>query len=281
MSDQVYRTEQIKEDLYVITETESVHCYLILGTEAAVLFDTGYGYESLEPYVREITDLPLSVVLSHGDPDHGLGSSWFSEVYLHELDCGKLIRNDTRQMRKKALEYRLAKMPELKGKIEEERYMSRTLRKTRFRFLQEGDILELGGRNLEVIHTPGHSYGHIMLLDRKNKLLFSGDQVTAHNVWYFFSEDQQAPFIMAQRSMEKLLREKENIREIYAAHDRYPISIEYIYDQLECMRHEIKENYGKDQPFHSFMGDGFQHRYKTVNMIYSMDRLNSELESDT
>ncbi len=280
MCGQVYRTEQISKDLYVITETESVNCYLILGTEAAVLFDTGYGYESLEPYVREITDLPLLVVLSHGDPDHGLGSSWFPEVYLHELDCGKLIRNDTRQMRKKALEYRLNKMPQLKGKIEEERYLSQTLQQTRFHFLEEGDNLELGSRRLEVIHTPGHSYGHIMLLDRKNRLLFSGDQVTAHNVWYFFSEDQQAPFIMAQRSMKKLLKEKEDIREIYAGHDKYPISIEYIYDQLECLQYEIKENYEKDCPFHSFMGDGFQHSYKTVNMIYSMDRLNKELETD-
>lgn len=281
MSDQVYRTEKISEDLYVITETESVHCYLILGDRAAILFDTGYGYESLEPYVRAITNLPLSVVLSHGDPDHGLGSSWFPEVYLHELDCGKLLRNDTREMRRKALDYRLAKMPELRGKIRGEQYLNRTLGKTGFRFLKEGDRLELGGKDLEVIHTPGHSYGHIMLLDWANKRLFSGDQVTAHNVWYFFSEDEQAPFIMARRSMEKLWKEKADIRDIYAAHGRYPISTDYIDDQLECLRREIKENFKEDQPFCSFMGNGLQHRYKTVNMIYSMDRLKKELENGT
>lgn len=280
MSVQVYKTEKISEDLYVITETESVHCYVILGTKRAVLFDTGYGYESLEPYVRAITDLPLSVVLSHGDPDHGLGCSWFSEIYLHELDCGKLLRNDTREMRKKALDYRLAKMPELKEQINEEKYLEQTLTSTRFHFLEEGNSLKLGDKELEVIHTPGHSYGHIMLLDRKNKRLFSGDQVTAHNVWYFFSEDQQAPFIMAERSMRKLLKEKEDIRDIYAAHDIYPISIEYICDELECMQNEIKKNYQTDKPFHSFMGDGFQHHYKTVNMIYSMDRLKKELENE-
>lgn len=48
MSIRVYETKKIADDLYVITETESVHCYVILGTTAAVLFDTGYGYESLE-----------------------------------------------------------------------------------------------------------------------------------------------------------------------------------------------------------------------------------------
>lgn len=279
MSIRVYETKKIADDLYVITETESVHCYVILGTTAAVLFDTGYGYESLEPYVREVTDLPLSVVLSHGDPDHGLGSSWFSEIYLHELDCGKLLRNDTEEMRKKALDYRLAKMPALKGRIDEASYLKQTLRSTKFHFLKESDRLELGDKTLEIIHTPGHSYGHIMLLDRKNKRLFSGDQVTAHNVWYFFSEDWQAPFVMAERSIKKLLKEKEDIKDIYAAHDIYPISMEYIFDELECMRYEIKKNHEADQPFHSFMGDGFQHRYKTVNLIYSMERLKKELEN--
>jgi glyoxylase-like metal-dependent hydrolase (beta-lactamase superfamily II) len=278
MNELIYKTEKISDDLYVITETQSTHCYVIIGNKKVVVFDTGYGYESIEPYIREITDLPIMVVLSHGDPDHGLGASWFSDVYLHELDCGKLIRNDTIEMRQSALDYRLTKIPELKGVIAEEEYLECSLSNVKFHFLEEKDEIDIGGNMLEVIHTPGHSYGHIMLLDRANGRLFSGDQVTAHNVWYFFPEDEQAPFIMAKRSMKKLIKEQNFIREIYPAHDIYPIGIEYITDELECMEREIKENYKDDKPFHSFMGDGFQHRYKTVNLIYSKERLENELE---
>lgn len=92
---------KISDQLYVITETESVHCYLVIGSDKAMLFDIGYGYENIMPLVRTITDLPVMLVLSHGDPDHGLGSKWFDEVWIHPLDWGKLLWNDTTEMRKK------------------------------------------------------------------------------------------------------------------------------------------------------------------------------------
>ena len=112
--------EKISDQLYVITETESVHCYLVIGSDKAMLFDIGYGYENIMPLVRTITDLPVMLVLSHGDPDHGLGSKWFDEVWIHPLDWGKLLWNDTTEMRKKAMDYRVNKMPWTKELIPEE-----------------------------------------------------------------------------------------------------------------------------------------------------------------
>ena len=41
----------------------------------------------------------------------------------------------------------------------------------------DGDVLEIGGRRLEVIETPGHTGGHICLADREARLLFTGDHV--------------------------------------------------------------------------------------------------------
>lgn len=87
------KVKKLSDDLYVITETDSVHCYLIIGSEKAVVFDIGYGYEDIKPLIREITDLPIMLVLSHGDPDHGLGSSHFDEIWIHELDYGMIIQN--------------------------------------------------------------------------------------------------------------------------------------------------------------------------------------------
>lgn len=43
--------------------------------------------------------------------------------------------------------------------------------------MADGDVFDLGGRRLEVIHTPGHSPGSICLLDKENRLLFTGDTV--------------------------------------------------------------------------------------------------------
>jgi hydroxyacylglutathione hydrolase len=50
------------------------------------------------------------------------------------------------------------------------------------RVLSDGDIVDLGGVTLEVIHTPGHTAGSICLFEPESKSLFSGDTVFADSV---------------------------------------------------------------------------------------------------
>lgn len=71
-------------------------------------------------------------------------------------------------------------------------------------FVKDGEMFDLGGKTLEVIFTPGHSYGHIMLLDREKKRLFSGDMICDYVIIYFFESDRNAPFFMALDSWKKI-----------------------------------------------------------------------------
>lgn len=267
-------TTKIADDLYEITETGSIHCYVILGTERALVFDIGYGYEDIHALIREITDLPIMLVVSHGDPDHALGARWFSDVWLHPLDMGKMLMNDNEKMKCSSIDYRVGKLPELKDEFDIDSFIGRSFADTTPHFLVNGEIIDLGGTKLEVIHTPGHSYGHIMLLDSERGRLFSGDQVTKHNVWYFMSSDMQAPFSQSVSSMKRLLPRREEIRDIYPAHDIYPLTFEAITDQIECFEDDLPLTYGNDEAFHSFIGeDGWRHFYKSVEIIYSDERL--------
>jgi glyoxylase-like metal-dependent hydrolase (beta-lactamase superfamily II) len=43
--------------------------------------------------------------------------------------------------------------------------------------LEHGDVIDLGDRQFETIHTPGHSPGSIALWEKKTGILFSGDAV--------------------------------------------------------------------------------------------------------
>ncbi|TIT32768.1 MAG: MBL fold metallo-hydrolase, partial [Mesorhizobium sp.] len=43
------------------------------------------------------------------------------------------------------------------------------------RLLEGGDVVDLGDRAFEVIHTPGHSPGGIALFEKKTGILLSGD----------------------------------------------------------------------------------------------------------
>lgn len=271
-------TTKIADDLYEITETGSIHCYVVLGTERALVFDIGYGYEDIHDLIRAITDLPIMLVVSHGDPDHALGSRWFSDVWVHPLDLGKMLMNDTETMKRSSIEYRVGKLPELRDEFDIDAFINRSFEDTTPHFLMDGDVIDLGGTKLEVIHTPGHSYGHIMLLDVEKGRLFSGDQVTKHNVWYFMSADQQAPFAQSVASMKRLLLRREEIREIYPAHDVYPLTSDVIVEQIECFEQDLPHTYQHDVPFYSFIGeDGWRHQYKSVELIYSDERLSEWL----
>jgi glyoxylase-like metal-dependent hydrolase (beta-lactamase superfamily II) len=50
--------------------------------------------------------------------------------------------------------------------------------------VEEGDVVSMGGYRFEVLHTPGHSPGHISLFDRETGILFGGDLVGDVVAWY-------------------------------------------------------------------------------------------------
>jgi glyoxylase-like metal-dependent hydrolase (beta-lactamase superfamily II) len=43
------------------------------------------------------------------------------------------------------------------------------------KFIAEGDVIDVGGRRLEILETPGHAPDSICLIDRENRILFTGD----------------------------------------------------------------------------------------------------------
>ena len=279
ISTAVNKVKKVDNHFYIITEAKSVNCYLIIGETKAILFDFGYGYENVVEIIRKITDLPIIPIASHGDPDHALGCSRFDEVYIHQLDYGKLLTNDTAEIREWTLKYRLKKEPQLVGEIDEKDFMSQSIfPRVKPHLLADGDTIDIGGNVIEVIHTSGHSYGHVMLVDRKNRRLFSGDQITLHNVWYFIEGDQQAPFAQAVTSLKRVLELETEIDNIYPAHNVTPIDFANVYDQIDCFENEIGQTYKNDEIFKAFIGpNGYQHFYKTFNLIYSDERLGEYL----
>lgn len=278
LSTAVNKTRKLADDLYVIVETGSVNQYLILGEHAALLVDQGYGYEDILPIIRSITNLPVTAVATHGDPDHALGLCRWEDACIHELDYGKLLHNDTAAMRQSALVYRLKKMPELSGAIDEADYLACHMTR-RPRLLREGDTFDLGGTVLHVLHIPGHSYGHVALWDKDKKRLFTGDMVSWHNVWYQLSTDEQAPFSVALTSYRRLQRmaQRGEVEQIFSAHGVTPTDTAILDELVDCFTWELAQNYRNDLPFHTafspYKGKSWQHLYKHVILIYNDDRL--------
>jgi len=170
----VYR---LAEDTYAIYEPnqfEEAICYLVLGTERGVLIDAGTGIGNVRQVVQELTDLPVSVVLTHEHYDHIGGAYRFNEI-AHVDDSTALARlaqgRDNASLQQYVTDEYLWKP--LPAGFNPNTWTIPPIEPTQL--LTDGDTIDLGGRLLEVITTPGHSPGSICLLDRANRLLWTGD----------------------------------------------------------------------------------------------------------
>jgi glyoxylase-like metal-dependent hydrolase (beta-lactamase superfamily II) len=126
--------------------------YLVEGNNKAVLIDAGTKITDLDKIVASITAKPVMLVATHVHPDHtGASIDYFPEIYINPADTVLIP-----QM-----------MPNYKGKVE---------------YLKDGEIIDLGGRKLQVVFTPAHTPGSTTFIDKDAGYGFSGDSFGSGNL---------------------------------------------------------------------------------------------------
>lgn len=61
------------------------------------------------------------------------------------------------------------------------------------KLLQDHDVIDIGNRNIQILHTPGHSPGHMCFWEKDTGFLFTGDLVYKDTLFaYFPSTDPEA-----------------------------------------------------------------------------------------
>lgn len=172
--------EEIAENVYWINEFEGTNCYLIVGSEKALLIDSGTGFCDLRKCVENITDKPVILALTHGHVDHFGGAGQFKQAYLHPLDMS-FINNfqKTRLMRKLFL---------LQSNAHPLGFKTSDVFKPEFRTeyikMEDGFVFELGGKTVRAHHSPGHSVGSVSFVDETDKIVFCGDNM-CDALWMF------------------------------------------------------------------------------------------------
>ena len=151
---------------------EEVISYLVVGQARAALIDTGFAIGDQQAEVRKLTTLPILVVNTHAHSDHRGENYKYADIAIHAREAADLEKLLTPEyMARMAAPHMFTRpLPPGFWPSQWQIFPSKATR-----ILNEGDRIELGGRTLEVIHTPGHSPGSISLLDRAQRLLFSGD----------------------------------------------------------------------------------------------------------
>ena len=171
---EVYRIIDGVFAIYEPGQFEEVISFLITGQGRALLFDTGLGIGDMRSVVDNLTDLEVIVLNSHTHYDHIGGNYQFESVYAM----------NTEFTRKRALEGRphdtVAEFvgegwiwKSLPDEFNKGEYHSHPFAISQF--IAEGDVIDVGGRRLEILETPGHAPDSICLIDRENRILFTGD----------------------------------------------------------------------------------------------------------
>ncbi len=196
---------KINDDTYRY-EDGMVRFFLLLGNKEAILIDTGMNVTGVKELVKEITDLPVSLINTHADPDHVGANKEFTKVIINPAELVNC-----------RLDYSSA---DIIGAY-------------------DGDIFDPGGRPLQVIELPGHTPGSIALLDKNNGMLFSGDPIQDGRIFMFGPMRNLTAYI---HSLGRLKAFEDEIKEIYPSHGTCPLDFSIVDKLIEgAMRVEAGE----------------------------------------
>lgn len=172
-----FRVYDVGNHTFAIDEPynwEETIAYLIVGKDRALLFDTGMGLDSISLVVKEVTSLPVIVLNSHTHPDHIGGNSEFSQVLA--MNTAYTKKNAANGYSHDAVKWEVSPASvclDHLPKKDTAHYHVSPFRVTRF--VGDGYRIDLGGRTLQVIATPGHTPDAICLYEQRSGYFWCGD----------------------------------------------------------------------------------------------------------
>ena len=179
-ADAWYETRRLADGVTWISEphiTEFYRCNIwhLRGRDRDAMVDSGMGVVSLRRHVPIVSERPLIAIASHTHFDHIGAHHEFEDRAVHSAEANLLaaptgLNTLADPYVQDTIFSALPPLP----------YESRTYAVKAApanRILEDSDVIDLGDRRLEVVHTPGHSPGGIALWEAATGLLFAGDIV--------------------------------------------------------------------------------------------------------
>ena len=235
-----YKTEALDAQTFLIEETTPMSnalCYLLCGAESALMIDTGLSIGNTKKAADSLTKLPITVVNTHAHLDH-MGSNYrFGEIFLHEDDKALFrLHTDPDYVVNELLKTEFSPfMRKLAAPIARRFFAVNT--DGSYHHIRGGYVFHLGDRDVEVVHTPGHSAGSICLLDRQARMLFSGDTVCAIGI--LLNLEGSTPPEVFLSSIERLQALAPAYDKLWPGHHTWPLEQDILTAYRGCAREII------------------------------------------
>jgi glyoxylase-like metal-dependent hydrolase (beta-lactamase superfamily II) len=237
-----FHVSELEPGVVLVAEPGHVCSWLVQGSVGAILIDTGLGVADIAAAIGGVARGPVEVVNSHSHFDHVGGNALFERRAIHRLGEGLLsagwpvellarYAEDSVGIRERWEALKAADDAgfHLLGPDEEVRPWPppgfepsawRIEPPPPTRLLEDGDVLELGGRSLRVLHTPGHSPDHICLLDERAGILFAQDQAYYGPHLLYFENSSLEEWARSARRLAEEVRPETRV--VYCAHSLRP-----------------------------------------------------------
>jgi hydroxyacylglutathione hydrolase len=209
--DDYYIVADLGEGTYAIGEPRYWQCnfsYLIVGTQRALLFDTGPGLHDIGKVVKTLTSLPIVALPSHLHFDHVGNLGRFEDVALPDL---KALRDQSSEGQFALGFYQFL------GFVEG--FKRPTFSVTRW--IVPGAEIDLGERKLTLLSVPGHTPDSVALLDRRSNRLFAGDFIYPSEIYAYLPGANLGDYRASAERVAGLLNDASTV---YGGHgcDRLP-----------------------------------------------------------
>lgn len=199
--------EIVKLDDYTFRiEDDFVRFFLLIGNKKALMIDSGANTPNAKELCEGLTKLPIMLANTHGDGDHASGTGAFKEIHMSPSDyynCG----------------------------------IDKAFPGVSLVPLKEGDIIDLGGRTIEIYDIPGHTEGSIAFLDVEARRIFTGDSVQTGHIYMFGDKRNPDKY---HESLRKLISISTKYDSVIASHDEPVLPYNSVNKVLECWNQVLK-----------------------------------------
>ncbi len=204
-ADDFYTVERLSPGTFAISEPRyfrDVYSYLIVGEREALLIDSGSPLRDISPVVAQLTDKPVSVIATHLHFDHVGNHTKFEKVLMPDL---AYLRARTRDGRF------VPESREHLGQVEGYSVPGWDVAG----WWTVGTELDLGGRSLTLLATPGHTPDSISIWDKTRSRVFMGDYAGDGEIYAFLPNSSLGTYL---KTTERLIAELPSETLLFAAH---------------------------------------------------------------